>query len=61
MTLAALTVNIITTPTAVAAVLTPWWLPVLQTISEAAALALPILGVLWLTMQIGAWLWNKWP
>jgi len=37
---------------AVAAVTSPWWLPVLHSISEVAALVLPILGVLWLCVQI---------
>lgn len=47
-----MTVNVVTTPAAVAAVFTPWWLPVLQDVSAGAALALPILGVLWLVIQI---------
>lgn len=38
--------------TAVAAVVSPWWLPSLHTVSEVAALVLPIMGVLWLCVQI---------
>lgn len=37
----------------VTAVSSPWWLPLLQHTSEAAALILPILGVVWLLVQIG--------
>jgi hypothetical protein len=36
----------------------PWLLPTLKNFSEAAAVALPILGVTWLLIQIGAWLWK---
>lgn len=38
--------------TAIAAVASPWWLPTLHTMSDVAALALPIMGVLWLCVQI---------
>jgi hypothetical protein len=38
---------------AVAAMGSPWWLPSLQSVSDTAALMLPILGVLWLLVQIG--------
>lgn len=36
----------------VAAVTSPWWLPALHTVSDVAALVLPILGVLWICVQI---------
>lgn len=34
------------------AIISPWWLPNLSTISEFAALMLPILGCAWLIVQI---------
>lgn len=42
----------LTTATAGAAVASPLWLPSLQTISEVASILLPILGALWLIVQI---------
>lgn len=39
-----------------AAVASPWWLPVLQTVSQGAALILPILGVVYLVMQMTDWI-----
>ena len=44
---------------AASAVASPVWLPSLQTVSEAAALALPIVGVVWLVIQIGFFLYGK--
>lgn len=44
--------EIITNIGAVGAVATPWWLPHLSTVSEIAALIAPILGVIWLAVQI---------
>ena len=38
---------------AVAAIASPWWLPALHDVSQVAALILPILGVVWLSVQIG--------
>ena len=37
---------------AAGAVASPAWLPVLELVSEYAALLLPILGVIWLAVQI---------
>ena len=37
---------------AVAAVFSPFWLPTLQAVSEVAAMLVPILGAVWLTIQI---------
>lgn len=45
---------------AVAAVASPVWLPALQTISEVAALIVPILGALWLSIQIGHYIYRNW-
>ena len=42
----------VTNTGAVAAIASPWWLPTLHTISDVAALALPIMGVIWLSVQI---------
>lgn len=44
---------------AASAVASPVWLPSLQTVSETAALVLPIVGVLWLMIQIGFFLHSK--
>lgn len=46
--------NTITNATAGAAVVSPFWLPVLQTTSEVASIVLPILGAVWLLVQIVA-------
>lgn len=43
-----------TTAVASAAVVTPVWLPKLEMFSTTAALLMPILGVLWLSVQIYA-------
>ncbi len=42
----------LTTATAGAAVASPFWLPTLQEVSEVASVTLPILGALWLIVQI---------
>lgn len=42
----------LTNGAAVAAVISPAWLPYLQTVSTVAALMLPIFGVFWLMVQI---------
>ena len=42
----------------IAAIASPWWLPVLKETSELAAFILPILGVVWLATQIG-WKWYR--
>lgn len=39
---------------AAAAITSPWWLPALHEGSQIAAEALPILGVVWILVQIGA-------
>lgn len=41
-----------TNAVAAGAVASPWWLPSLTTVSEVAGLMLPILGVIWLCVQI---------
>jgi Na+/alanine symporter len=38
--------------TATAALTSPWWLPGLHSVSTAAAEIVPILGALWLMVQI---------
>lgn len=45
---------------AVAAVASPWWLPSLAQLHDGAAWVLPLLGVLWLLLQIGGWFYAKW-
>jgi hypothetical protein len=37
---------------AATAVASPWWLPFLHSVSDTAALVAPILGVMWLALQI---------
>lgn len=44
----------ITTAGATAAVVSPFWMPWLQTFSEVASVILPILGAVWLVVQIAA-------
>ncbi|OAF05476.1 hypothetical protein AYJ54_00795 [Bradyrhizobium centrolobii] len=43
----------------VAAISSPWWLPVLHKVSDGAALVLPILGVLWLLIQMFWWIYSR--
>ena len=54
-----MTLNSVTNASAAVAVISPWWLPLLKSTSEYAALILPILGVLWLAVQIGHFLWKQ--
>lgn len=35
-----------------AAVSSPWWLPMLQKVSEIAAIILPIAGLFWIILQM---------
>ena len=44
---------------ATAATTSPIWLPSLQEVSEAAALWLPIIGVVWLVLQIGFFVFSR--
>lgn len=44
---------------AVGAISSPFWLPGLQEVSDIAALALPILGCIWLVIQVGFYLWRQ--
>lgn len=37
---------------AASAVISPWWLPYLQTASDTATLLLPIAGLAWLVIQM---------
>jgi hypothetical protein len=41
-----------TTVVATTAVMTPFWLPSLSMVSQVAATITPILGAIWLTIQI---------
>jgi hypothetical protein len=45
--------EIVTDTTSVVALASPWWLPWLKEMSELAALWLPILGAVWIIVQIG--------
>lgn len=45
-----------TTYVASAAVTSPLWLPSLKDVSEVAGLLLPILGAVWLIVQIGGYI-----
>lgn len=47
-----MTTEKITNWLAAGAIASPAWLPSLQDISQVAALLLPILGVIWLALQI---------
>jgi hypothetical protein len=44
--------EMVTDTGAVAAIASPWWLPTLHDVSQAAAEWLPILGGIWLGVQI---------
>lgn len=44
--------EVVTDTGAIAAIASPWWLSSLHTISEDAALLLPVFGVIWLAVQI---------
>jgi hypothetical protein len=46
--------NEMTNVTAGAALVSPWWLPAIQGVSEIASVLLPILGAAWLIVQIVA-------
>jgi hypothetical protein len=41
-----------TTAGAGAAIVSPWWLPIVQDVSTVASWALPLLGCAWLLMQM---------
>jgi hypothetical protein len=43
----------------VAAATSPWWLVGLKALSDGAAFILPILGVIWLVIQMTDWLIRK--
>jgi hypothetical protein len=45
--------EIVTDTGAIAAIASPWWLPALHDVSQVAAFLLPIIGVIWLAVQIG--------
>lgn len=50
--------NEMTNVTAGVALVSPFWLPSLQQVSEIASIALPILGAAWLIVQIVAKLYE---
>lgn len=52
--------EVVTDTGAVAALVSPIWLPALHTASEVAALVLPILGATWLILQIAIKLYVFW-
>lgn len=45
--------ELVTDTVAIAAAASPWWLPALKETSEVFGLLLPIVGVIWLLIQIG--------
>lgn len=51
--------NTMTNVTAGAALVSPWWLPALQGVSEFASIILPILGAAWLVVQIIGYIADK--
>jgi hypothetical protein len=44
---------------ALAAVASPWWLDQVEHVSQGAAMLLPMLGVIWITMQIINFILNR--
>lgn len=51
--------KIVTDVGAAAALTSPYWLPTLQEVSQIAALVLPILGALWLVIQISHYVYRN--
>ncbi len=49
----------ITNTVAVGAVSSPWWMIYIIHLSDAAAIALPILGAAWLLIQIANFFWPR--
>ncbi|WP_167498776.1 hypothetical protein [Mesorhizobium sp. M2D.F.Ca.ET.223.01.1.1] len=47
-----MTIEKVTNVIAAGAAVSPWWMPSLASVSQTAALLLPILGVVWLAVQI---------
>ena len=47
-----MTLDNATSGIATAAVFSPWWLPSIADVSAGAQIALPILGCIWLAVQI---------
>lgn len=45
-------------PISLLAIVTPWWLPVLENASQYAALLMPIAGLVYLGLQIGFAIYN---
>lgn len=45
-------VEVVKGAAAVGAIASPWWLEILKAISAGAAFILPILGVIWLVIQM---------
>lgn len=43
--------KLLTYPVSFLAIVTPWWLPLLKSISDFSALLLPIAGLAWLGLQ----------
>ena len=50
----------LTNTVAGAAAVSPWWLPSVADVSHAATIALPILGCLWLLIQMATWAVRQW-
>jgi hypothetical protein len=51
--------SLATYPVSFLAILTPWWLPMLDHFSQSCALVLPILGVGWLILQVCWGIWDR--
>jgi hypothetical protein len=45
--------KLLTWPVSLFAIVTPWWLPVLKSISDFSAILLPIAGLSWIALQAG--------
>lgn len=50
----------ITNVTAGAAIVSPWWLPTITFAADASTFLLPVLGVVWLAVQIIAKVRSEW-
>lgn len=51
--------DLITDGVAVAAIASPWWLPILQQVHDWAVWFLPVAGLLWLLLQAATHIRNN--
>lgn len=52
--------KLLTWPVSLLALVTPWWLPALEKVSQYCALLLPVAGLAWIGLQAGLAFWDRW-